>query len=129
MICSPVSGSRCTSSVGSSSESRRIAVAAFSSSPLDLGSYANAITGAGRSSAANRTGLSFAASTSPARVSRSFGTAPMSPGPSSSIGCISLPSGAASWPMRSFSRRVTFWAWESEARTPETTRSKLIRPV
>ena len=56
----------------------------------------------------------LAASTSPARVSRSFATAPMSPGPSSSIGVISLPSGAASWPIRSFSPRTTFWTWESE---------------
>ena len=46
---------------------------------------------AGRA-AGSETGVSFAASTSPARVSRSFATAPMSPGPSSSIGVISLPS-------------------------------------
>src|SRR5215207_1521591 len=50
MICSPVSESRWTSRVGSSSSSRRIALAAFSSSPLVLGSKAKAITGAGRSS-------------------------------------------------------------------------------
>ena len=49
MICSPVCWSRWTSSVGSSSSRRRIALAAFSSSPLVLGSKANAITGAGRS--------------------------------------------------------------------------------
>ncbi len=37
MICSPVCGSRWTSRVGSSSSRRRIAVAAFSSSPFDFG--------------------------------------------------------------------------------------------
>ena len=50
----------------------------------------------------------------PARVSFSLATAPMSPGPSSSIGSISLPRGAASWPSRSFCTRVTLSTCDSE---------------
>ena len=80
MICSPVCWSRWTSSVGSSSSRRRIAVTAFSSSPLDFGSKANAITGAGSSSGGNVIFASLPARTSPARVSFSLATAPMSPG-------------------------------------------------
>jgi hypothetical protein len=53
----------------------------------------------------------------------------MSPGPSSSIGSISLPRGTESWPIRSFARRFTLVAWESLFSTPEYTRSRLIRPA
>ncbi len=62
---------------------------------------------------------SLLASTSPARVSLSLATAPMSPGPSSSMDSISLPRGAASWPMRSLVRRVALVTWESDFKTPE----------
>ena len=119
MICSPVSGSRWTSRVGSSSTRRRSAVAAFSSSPFVFGSYANAITGAGRSSGGKLGAASDEASTSPARVSRSFATAPISPGPSSSTLSISFPRRLESCPIRSFCRRVAFMTWESEPSTPE----------
>ena len=47
---SPVCGSRRSCSVGSSSPSRRSAVAIFSSSPFDFGVTAKLITGSGRSS-------------------------------------------------------------------------------
>jgi hypothetical protein len=46
-ISSPVCGSRCRSSVGSSSCRRLSAVKSFSSSPLAFGAMANAMTGEG----------------------------------------------------------------------------------
>ena len=48
MIVWPVSSSALTVNVGSSSESRWIAVPSFSWSPLVLGSMATSITGAGK---------------------------------------------------------------------------------
>ena len=55
----------------------------LSSSPLLFGSTANAITGAGSLMLGISIGSSRAASQSPARVSLSLATAPMSPGPKS----------------------------------------------
>jgi hypothetical protein len=52
-----------------------------------LGSNENAITGAGSLIAGIEIGSSRAASQSPARVSLSLATAPMSPGPNS-VTCI-----------------------------------------
>ena len=56
----------------------------FSSSPLAFGSMAKAMTGAGSLIDGIVMGSSRAASQSPARVSLSLATAPMSPGPNSS---------------------------------------------
>ena len=73
----------------------------LSSSPLLLGSIANAITGAGSLMLGISTGSSRAASQSPALVSLSFATAPMSPGPNSSAWPVPAPSNVTSWPIRS----------------------------
>ena len=73
----------------------------LSSSPLAFGSIANAITGAGSLIDGMWIGWSRAASQSPARVSLSLATAPMSPGPKASAWVTSLPCGTSSWPMRS----------------------------
>ena len=73
----------------------------LSSSPLAFGSIANAMTGAGSLIDGIVIGWSRAASQSPARVSLSFATAPMSPGPNASVCLTSLPCGTSSWPMRS----------------------------
>ena len=63
----------------------------LSSSPLALASIANAMTGAGSLIDGIAIGSSRAASQSPARVSLSLATAPMSPGPNSSACSVSLP--------------------------------------
>src|SRR5436190_1246204 len=73
-ICSAVCGSRCRSIVGSSSCRRRSAVKTLSSSPLDFGSMAKAMTGAGSLIEGIEIGWSRAASQSPARVSLSLAT-------------------------------------------------------
>ena len=73
----------------------------LSSSPLAFGSMWNAITGAGSLIAGMWIGWSRAASQSPARVSLSLATAPMSPGPNASVCSTSLPRGSSSCPMRS----------------------------
>ena len=71
----------------------------MSSSPT--GSMANAITGAGSLIEGIEIGRSRSASQSPARVSLSLATAPMSPGPNVSVCVTSLPRGSSSCPMRS----------------------------
>ncbi len=73
----------------------------LSSSPFAFGSIANAMTGAGSAIDGIEIGWSRSASQSPARVSLSFATAPMSPGPKASVWLTSLPCGTSSWPMRS----------------------------
>ena len=73
----------------------------LSSSPLAFGSMWNAITGAGSWIWGMWIGWSRDASQSPARVSLSFATAPMSPGPKASVWSTSLPRGSSSCPMRS----------------------------
>ena len=73
----------------------------LSSSPLEAGSIANAMTGAGSLIDGISIGSSRAASQSPACVSLSLATAPMSPGPNASACLTSLPWGTSSWPMRS----------------------------
>ena len=90
----------------------------FSSSPLAFGSIANAITGAGSLIAGIAIGSSTAASQSPARVSFSLATAPMSPGPNSSTGSDSLPEKRISWPMRSLPWERVLSTWLSWAMTP-----------
>ncbi len=55
---------------------------------------------------ASSTSCSPAASTSPACVCLSLATPPISPGPNSSACSWSLPCGASSWPIRSFSSRA-----------------------
>ena len=103
MICSPVWGSRWTSRVGSSSLSRRTAVAALSSSPFDLRLVGERHHRRRQVERADRRSRRCASQrTSPARVSFSFATAPMSPAPSSETGFSSLPSGWPIWPIRSF---------------------------
>ena len=82
--------------VGSSSWRRRSAWPIFSSSPFAFASIANAITGRGIAGSLSGHSMSFAASTSPACVSLSFATAPMSPGPNSSACSVSLPCGTSS---------------------------------
>ena len=101
MICSPVWLSRWKSIVGSSSCSRRSAAPIFSSSTRALASIANAITGLGIGGSSSAISASWAASTSPAWVSLSLATAPMSPGPNSLACSESLPCGISSWPTRS----------------------------
>ena len=76
-------------------------VKTLSSSPLVLGSIAKAMTGWGSFTAGMAIGSSRAASQSPARVSLSLATAPMSPGPKPWDWRLSLPSKDSSWPMRS----------------------------
>ena len=71
----------------------------MSSSPT--GSIANAITGAGSLIEGIEIGWSRSASQSPARVSLSLATAPMSPGPNESACVTSLPCGTSSCPIRS----------------------------
>ena len=56
----------------------------LSSSPFAFGSIANAITGAGSVIDGIEIGCRASASQSPARVSLSLATAPMSPGPNAS---------------------------------------------
>ena len=73
----------------------------LSSSPLEAGSIANAMTGAGSLIDGIWTGSSRSASQSPAWVSLSLATAPMSPGPNASVCLKSLPCGTSSCPMRS----------------------------
>ena len=73
----------------------------LSSSPFALASMENAITGAGSLMEGIEIGWSRSASQSPARVSFSFATAPMSPGPNASVWVTSLPCGTSSCPMRS----------------------------
>ena len=68
----------------------------LSSSPLFLGSMAKAMTGAGSLIRGMWIGWSRAASQSPACVSLSLATAPMSPGPNASAWLTSLPRGTSS---------------------------------
>ena len=79
---------------------------------------ANAITGEGNLGSASEISMFLAASTSPAWVSFSLATAPMSPGPNSSVCPISLPCGSSSWPMRSFVSARRFITCESWLITP-----------
>ena len=85
----------------------------MSSSPLLSASIANAITGAGSFSAGSSIGSSRAASQSPERVSLSFATAPMSPGPNSSTCTTSLPANVNSWPIRSRACARVLSTWVS----------------
>ena len=73
----------------------------LSSSPLLLGSTANAITGAGSLMLGIVIGSSRSASQSPALVSLSLATAPMSPGPNSVAWPVLAPSKVTSCPIRS----------------------------
>ena len=66
---------------------------------------------------------------SPACVSFSFATAPMSPGPNSSAWPVSLPCGTSSWPIRSFEWLRRLKTCESGIRVPWYTRKRLIRPA
>ena len=68
MIVWPVSSSRCTWKVGSSSASFWIAVPSFSWSPLVLGSMATWMTGSGKVIDSSTTGLSMSHSVSPVVV-------------------------------------------------------------
>ena len=101
----------------------------MSSSPLVFGSIANAITGAGSRSVGILIGSSRAASQSPARVSLSFATPPMSPGPNSSAVPVALPANIISWPIRSLEWVRVFSSELSWASVPWKTRSRLMRPA
>ena len=90
----------------------------LSSSPLALGSIAKAMTGWGSVSAGITIGSSRAASQSPARVSLSLATAPMSPGPKASAWPCSRPSGTISVPMRSLACARVLSTWVSGRITP-----------
>ena len=90
----------------------------MSSSPRLLGSTANAITGAGSFSRGIAIGSSRAASQSPARVSFSLATAPISPGPNSLTCSTSLPANTSSWPILSLTWARVFSTWLSARITP-----------
>ncbi len=90
----------------------------MSSSPRLLGSTENAITGAGSFRRGISIGSSRAASQSPARVSLSLATAPMSPGPNSCTWRTSLPANTTSWPIRSLTCARVFSTWLSARITP-----------
>ena len=104
--------------VGSSSWRRRSELNTFSSSPLDLGVTAKAITGAGSLICGISTAWGLDSSQSPALVSLSFATAPMSPGPKASAWPVSLPSNTISWPMRSLLSVRELTTCESCSMTP-----------
>ena len=94
---------------------------------LGLG-HANAITGAGRSSGGKWISVGFSATTSPARVSLSFATASMSPGQLiDRVHLLAPRRRELAHPLLAL--RVAFSTCESERRTPDSTRSRLIRPV
>jgi hypothetical protein len=63
-------------------------------------------------------GSSRSASQSPARVSFSLATAPMSPGPNSSTCSLSLPQNRMSWPIRSLPWARVLSTCESWVTTP-----------
>ena len=85
MIVWPVSSSVRTWKVGSSSESRWIAMPSFSWSPFVLGSMATSITGAGNVIDSSTTGLSGSDSVSPVLVSLRPITATIWPAPTDAI--------------------------------------------
>ena len=101
----------------------------LSSSPRDFGSIANAMTGAGSAIDGIVIGSSRSASQSPARVSLSLATAPMSPGPNASAWTVSLPWNRTSWPMRSLWCVRVFMTVVSWSMTPWYTRKKFTRPA
>ena len=85
MIVWPVSSSDLTVKVGSSSESRWIAVPSFSWSPLVLGSMATSITGAGKVIDSRTTGCWRSLRVCPVLVSFSPMTATIWPAPTDAI--------------------------------------------
>ena len=90
----------------------------LSSSPLVFGSTANAITGAGSLMLGISIGSSREASQSPAFVSLSLATAPMSPGPNSFAWPVWLPSKVTSCPIRSLLWVRVLRTWLSCLITP-----------
>ena len=104
-ISSPVCGSRRRRSVGSSSASRRIEVATFSSSPFAFGVIAKLMTGSGKPKSGASIATSLSARRSPVCASLSLATAPMSPSTKSSAGLCSFPCSSSSEPSRSFAFR------------------------
>jgi len=96
-----VSTFRAALSVGSSCMSRWSPAAIFSSSPAFLAWTANEITVFGSQSGSNSTGCSSEEMLFPTPVSFSFGTATMSPGPTSSTEICSFPLIRYRWPNRS----------------------------
>ena len=85
MMVWPVSSSVWTWKEGSSSARRWIAMPSFSWSPLDLGSMATWMTGAGKSIDSRMTGFLSSHSVSPVVVCFRPMTATMSPAPTDSI--------------------------------------------
>ncbi len=90
----------------------------LSSSPRDLASSEKAMTGAGSLIAGISIGSSRSASQSPALVSLSLATAPMSPGPNSSACSLSRPENTSSCPMRSLACARVLSTCESWAIVP-----------
>ena len=76
------------------------------------------MTGAGSATDGMWIGWSRAASQSPARVSLSLATAPMSPGPKLSVWLTSLPRGSSSCPIRSLLCVRVLSTWVSCVMTP-----------
>ena len=85
MMVWPVSSSVLTLKVGSSSESRWIAMPSFSWSPLVFGSMATSMTGAGNVIDSSTTGFVGSHSVSPVVVSFRPMTATMWPAPTDAI--------------------------------------------
>ena len=90
-MVSPVSRSRCTCSVGSSSARRVRAEPILSMSALVLGCTASLKMGLGKTMGVSLTGLSWAQRVSPVAVTLSLATAPMSPAPTWVTGSWVLP--------------------------------------
>ena len=90
----------------------------LSSSPLAFAATAKAITGAGSLIWGISTAWALESSQSPALVSFSLATAPMSPGPKASACPVSLPSNTISWPIRSLLWVRELSTWESCFTTP-----------